>query len=199
MDKKTFRRSCCNCQTMLILFGVIFLVVGLLTFYLFRQIKQIDFSPSRVFLSTVSRESFMKKLQIDPQSNPELKLMITSEELSSALSSDLSGTGFEIREMRAQIEEDGVTLYGQLTKPLRSNLTIEANPEVLDDQIEFKVEKISAGKLTLPGLLNSEIEKALNKIIDERFASLYENYQIQRIELEKDQMIILGKLKMEAE
>ena len=197
MDKKTTRRSCCTCQTMLILFGVIFLVVGLFTFYLFRQIKQIDFSPSQIFPSTVSRESFSRKLQIDPQSNPELKLTITAEELGSVFSSGLSGGGFEIKEMWAQIEEDGITIFGQLTKPLRTSLTIEAKPEVLDGKIGFKIEKISAGKLTLPGLLNSEIEKALNKIIDENFTSLYENYKIEKIELQKDQMIILGKLKME--
>ena len=57
------------------------------------------------------------------------------------------------------------------------------------------VEKINFGRLLVPNILLNDLEKNINEMMDENFAGLYENYQVDEIKLEHDKMIIKGSLK----
>ncbi len=194
LDKKGARRSCCTFQTMLIFFGVILILSSLLTFFLYREIKKINFSATKIYPSAISKQSFIDKLKLDKNQNPTFSIVVTAEELTSLAADGIRAFSLEINEAQIEIENSRTIVYGKLIKPLKSDIKIEAVPEVEKGKIKMSVEKVSAGKLTLPGMLNLEIEKALNKMMDENFSSLYENYQVEKVELRQDEMVISGKL-----
>lgn len=194
LDKKTTRRSCCTWQTFVIFFCCLAIVASTVTVYLFYKIKQAGFSIEKLYPSTVSKESFLAKLKIGKE-NPTFSITITQQELTSVMANGLKTISFEIKETQTIIDSSGVTFYGKLIKPLKADIKIETVPKIKDGKIFFEVAQTSAGKLVLPRFLNSEIEKALNNLMDENFATLYENYNVEKIELQKDQMEVSGRLK----
>lgn len=195
LDKRTTRRSCCTWQTFILFFVGLSLIASGLTVYVFYKVKQAGFSIEKLYPSTVSKESFLAKLKIDKQKNPTFSITINSQELTSVLGSGIKATTFEIKDVQAEIDEINIIVFGKLTKPLKADIKIETAPSPQDGKVFLKVTKITAGKLVLPGFLNSEIEKALNNLMDENFVTLYENYQVSDVKLEQDSMIISGRLK----
>ncbi len=195
MDKKTARTSCCTCKTMTMLFGVLFIITGIFAFYLFKQIKQFNYSLEKIYPSTASQNSFSEKLQVNPEEVKDFIIVIKSEELTSIASSGIKTTFFEIKEIQAEINQDNITVFGKLIKPIKSDIKIETEPIVEDGRVKLQVKKTMAGKLALPGAFNSQFEKSINKLMDENFKDLYENYQVKTIDLAEDEMVIKGSLK----
>ena len=194
LDKKTLKKSCCNCQTMVIFFIALALIVGGVTYYLFRQIKTINISIRRVSPSNITKNDFVSKLNI-PNNSPTFTIPITSAELTSLASAGINATGFSISDVQVLINLQNIEIFGKLTKPFSADIKITALPEVQAGKLRFKVTNTSAGKLTLPGLINSQIESSFNNLLDQNFANLYQNYQVEQITLESDTMNISGKLK----
>lgn len=194
MDQKKFHRSCCTWQTFLIFFVCLAILAGGVTIYFFYKIKQSGFTINRLYPSNVSKQNFQDKLKISKE-NPTFSVTVTSAELTSLAGDGIKTLTFEIKDIQIEINSQSLIIYGKLTKPLKSDIKIETAPKVFEGKIYFKVEKISAGKLILPSFLNNEVEKALNNLMAENFATLYENCQVEKVELENDQMIISGKLK----
>ena len=196
MDKKTSRRSCCTWQTLILFFAGVLAIAILLTIYLYHEIKKVDFSLHEVYPTTASQENFQKKLQLNPAENPTFSIAITVEDLDSIAANGIkTAPALEVKDIQFQIDQSQIIIYGKLNKPLKADLKMETIPRVSDDKINFKISKITAGKISLPNLLNSQIEQALNKLMDENFQPLYENYQVDKIELQNSQMVISGKLK----
>ena len=195
LDKKSARRSCCTWQTFILFFIVLSIIASTVTIYLFYKIKQSSFSIERFYSEASSKDNFFAKLKINKDKNPTFSLIITGQELTSVMASGVGSITFEIKEIQVAIDTSEVILYGKLIKPLKADIKIETKPTVQDGKVFFEISRVSAGKLILPGFLNSEIEKSLNKMMDENFQKLYENYQVENISLEKNQIIISGKLK----
>lgn len=194
MDRKTLRRSCCSCKTLAIFFGILLIITAGLLIYGFRLIKKINITEN-IQPSLQAKNEFFEKIKFDQEKTPTLELRITSEEMTSIASGGFSNNYFETREVQIQILSEGIEIFGKMIKPLKTDLKIESKPEVDKGQIHFKFNKISAGKLGLPGLLKSEIEQAFNKMMDENFKDLYQYYQVEKIELKEDEMIIYGQIK----
>lgn len=194
LDKETLKKSCCNCQTMAIFFIVLAIIVGFVTYYLVRQIRTINVTVRKINPSSLSKNNLLQKLNIDKNS-PTFTITITSEELTSLVSGGISATGFSISDVQVLINPENIEIFGKLTKPFSADIKITALAEVQDGKLRFKVTNTSAGKLTLPGLINSQIESAFNNLIDQNFANLYQNYQIEQVSLESDRMNISGKIK----
>lgn len=193
LDKKNIKRSCCTCQTMVIFFAVLLILLIILTVYLYREIKKVNVSVRSVFPTEATKENFNKKLA--DISSPTFSITITADELTNITSAGLKNLTFEIQNVQFEINEKNVITYGKLSKPLKSDIQIESRPKIAAGKIFFQVERVTAGKLVLPGFLNSEIQKAINNLMDENFQGLYQNYQVENISLENNQMIISGKLK----
>lgn len=194
LDNRSRRRSCCTWQTFILFFVALTIFASAVTIFLFYKIKQTNFSIEKFYPSDTSKDNFLAKLQIEKFS-PTFSITITEQELSSVITRGISAVTFEIQNIQAVIDTENIIFYGKLTKPLKADIKIETAPTVKDGKIYFQTKKISAGKLILPGFLNAEIEKALNKMMDENFNNLYKNYNVENIQLGQDEMIINGKLK----
>ena len=198
LDRKTVKKSCCSWQTFILFFVILAILSSGFTVYSFYKIKQSDpsitFSIEKLYPENVSKESFSNKLKINA-TNPTFSIVLTSQELTSVLSTGVKAVTFEIKDVQVEISPSGMNIFGKLTKPLNADIKIETAPSPQDGRVFFKVTKITAGKLVLPGLLNSEIEKALNNVMDENFQPLYDNYRVENVELRQDVMIISGKLR----
>lgn len=195
LDEKTQRKSCCTCQTMLIFFAVLLIIFGLLAFWGVKKIKQINLSYRAVVPSESARQSFIEKLNATSQNSPTITLTITAEELTTLASTGLSGTNFILKDIQFIISPKQMEIFGTLTKPLGSNLKITTFPQVENAKVKMKIQSIDAGKLRLPGILYTEVEKVLNSFMDANLASFYEKYEVEEVFLEEDQMVIRGKLK----
>ncbi len=191
MDRKTARRSCCTFPTMIILFVLMALIVGGLTFYGGSKIRTVRISPKR------ASENFSNKFQLNPQVNPTFSIPISAKDLNSMAGGILSTGGWQVQNLEFSIDELGIETKGELVKLklIKFNLQMMSMPEISDGKLKLKVQKVMVSRLNLPGYFRTEIEKSLNNILDENFASLYENYQVNDVQLEQDQMLISGKLK----
>ncbi|MBM2821061.1 MAG: hypothetical protein HW405_821 [Candidatus Berkelbacteria bacterium] len=195
LDKRTARHSCCTFQTMIIFFGILLIIATLGTIYIVYQVKQINVTFPQFNLTESIKNSLSKKLNSKNLTNPQLDMVITSEEFSSIVSPGIKTSILEIDQMQAKIYETDIKIFGKLIKPLKSDIEITAVPIIQDGKIKLEIQKINAGKLSLPGLLNNEIEKSINKLLDANFASIYQQYQAKETKLHADELEIIGQLK----
>ena len=195
LDEKTQKKSCCNCQTMLIFFVILLISCGLLVYWGAGKIKEINLSYKVVVPSESARQSFTEKLNVIWQNNPTITLVITAGELTTLSSAGFSGTNFILKDIQFIISPKQMDIFGTLRKPLGSNLKITTFPQVENAKVKMKIQSIDAGKLRLPGILYSEVEKVLNSFLDTNLASFYEKYEVEEVFLQENQMVIKGKLK----
>lgn len=195
LDEKTQKKSCCTCQTMLLFFAILLVCSSILVYWGVSKIKEINLSYKVVVPSESARQSFAEKLNVVLQKNPALTLVVTAEELTTLASAGFSGTNFILKEIQFIIDPKQIEIFGTLTRPLGSNVKIITFPQVENAKVKMKVQSIDAGKLRLPAILYSEVEKVLNSFLDINLASFYEKYEVEEVFLEEDQMVIKGKLK----
>ena len=192
LDKKTAHRSCCTCQTLIIFFAIILTISIIIVFFLVREIKKINLSPQKITTSFTLKDSFNKKIEV---TDLEFTTEITSEELTSIMSDGLKLGQFDIKDIQVTVDKDGLNIYGNTKMIVKTNFKVETTPKAENGKIKIAVNKISAGHLSLPGILKPQIEKNLNEYFDNKFSNLYQNYEIEKIELQQDKIIISGKLK----
>lgn len=194
LDRKKLHRSCCTAPTMIIFFVFILIVIIFGALYGLREIKKINFS-SKVIQSTFQdKENFYNKLNLNSRQE-NFEITITSEELTAVISEGITFKNFIIKNNQAIIQENGIDFYGTLVKPLSSSIQIKTVPKVENSKIKFEVEQITAGKLKMPKLINNQVADTLNKTMDEKFQSLYNQSEVQNISLFDDKMVISGKIK----
>lgn len=196
LDKKTLRRSFCSCQSMLVLFGILTLISMLTVFYLIKIIKSQNLPPRIIESSKENKETFLKKLssELSSNENQNLVLTLTSEELTALFQEGLTGR-LIIKNPQIIISEKGIDIFGTLVKPISAQISILALPKVKDGKIAMEVQKFKTGGLSLERFFGNDLEGILNSTMDRNFQELYNNYEIEKIELKEDKMIIYGKLK----
>lgn len=179
---------------MAIFFVILALVLGLIMVYLFRMIKQVNLPMKKVSVSTETSANFADKIA-NLNGSPTFSITLTSEELTALTQAGISATGFSLKDIQVVVTTQDLEIYGKLLLPFSSDVKIYADPMIESGKVHFKIKSISAGKLTLPGLLSNQIEKALNQLLDQNLANLYQNYQAEQVSLQSDKMMISGKLK----
>lgn len=195
LDKKTLRRSCCNCQTMLIFFGVLLVVSISFVYYCYREIKQSNLASKVVNFTFQDKENFYKKLMVASDDEKTFEITVASRELTAIMSEGISFQNLLLKNIQVIIRQEGIDIFGTLTKPLSSEVSIITVPEVSDGKVRLEVKKITAGRLSLPKYFNSKLAESLNSLMDKNFSTLYNEYEIEQIELKEDKMLIRGKLK----
>ncbi len=193
LDEKTQSSSCCTCQSMTILF-IFFLVLSIFTaVWAGKEIKSVNWKFWEKYsiknIGTIDNK--LKELN----KNSEIELIFTSNELTSLVKNGISNLYFETKNPKFNVSKDKILLTGELSRPLKSDISIDIIPEVRDEKVNFKITKINASNVTLPSLLNTEVEKVLNNLIDSQFESIYDKYSITSVGLKNDQLIIKGKIK----
>ncbi len=194
MDEKSSHRSCCTCQTFLILFFVALIVVGGIVFYFYWQITRGGTSRGNLTISkTTDVNKKIDNLRTDE--NGQFEMVITSSDLTSILSAGLSTEKIILKNIQVSINPSNILIYGNLSKPLSAKVLITGRPEVKDEKLKLSFTGVSLGNLNVPGLLNNTISDNFSGLLDKNLESLYQKYEIKKVILEENQMVIIGKIK----
>ncbi len=194
LDEKKAHGSCCTCQTLAILFTVIFFLGLGGVFYLYFQITHGGFTESfNAFLPTTDFASKIKNIQ--PDTSGEFQIVLTSNDLSNLLNDGFSTQNFILKDIHTSINSSNILIYGTLVKPLSSKVVITAIPVVADGKINLEIKKISAGNLNLPSFIASNLSSSISNLLNQKTALLYKNHQVTKIQLGENQTTIIGRKK----
>lgn len=194
MDQQKFHQSCCTCQTMMILFSIILIILAGGIFYLYWQITR-----EKVFsfhLPTISLQNFSQKinnLKADDAGN--LQIALTDEDMTALLSEGLSFQLLLLKDIQVQILPNQMLIYGTLVKPLKSKVVIGTIPKPKNGQIDFEITSVSAGNFNFPKFLENQIGKSLTSLVNAKLSPVYQKFSVEEINLENNKLIIKGKAK----
>lgn len=198
LDKKRAHKSCCTCQTITILFTVLFLVVigGVYYLYFLATHGGILNAPPKTANSWVD---FNTKISTtSPDDAGFATVVLTTEEVNILLSQGLSTGQFVMKDVHTSINPDAMLVYGTLTKPLRSKVVLTIVPTVENGEVKMTVTQASAGKLNLPFFWLDNISKIMSGVLAEKMSALYKNFEVRTIVLEENQMSIYLKSRGES-
>lgn len=195
MDKSKIHQSCCTCQSMAILFGLILIILAGGLFYIYWQITR-----EKVFAfklpTNISLQSFNARLNnLSNISSNNLELTLSNEDMTALLSEGLSFQTFLLKEIQVQILPSQILIYGRLVKPLQSKVVISAIPKTQNGKVIFEVTGVTAGNFNFPKFFNSQISKSLNSLIDAKLAPIYAKFNIEEIRLNENSLTIYGQAK----
>jgi len=192
MDQKTEKKSFCNCYTMAIFFGLLLILIVILTIYVAKIINRENINPQNLL------PLILERIQNDENisaKNPTLNLTVTADELNSILPENLKSYSLNLENPKISISESGMLIKGQLATPIKIPVEMTALVLPKEGKISIKVVKSKMGLIPLPGIVRAGIENSLNELMDKNFAQVYETYEVNNIELGENQMTIFGNLK----
>jgi uncharacterized protein YpmS len=195
LDEKKSHGSCCTCQTFAIFFIILALILGGTTFYLYWQITHGGILTNKSNTSLTAQTTQDKIKNIHPDAFGEFQLVLSSEDMTNLLSEGISLNNLVMKDVYVLVNPNNIIVYGTLTKPLSSKMAIELVPKAQNGQIQFVVQKITAGNLAIPSFMVSSLSNNFSNLVNAKFNSLYNNYEITRVTLVENQMEIFGKLK----
>jgi len=192
LDEKASHKSCCTCQTLLIFFICLLFISTGVIFYLYWQIKKGDIFNSLPHIN-ISKDYQAKLDKPEVDTNGDFQLTLTSDDLTGLLSEGVSTENFVLKDINVSVNPSNVLVYGTLIKPISSKVVITAVPKVENGKIKFNVTNISAGDINLPAVFNNSISGSLSGLFDKKLATFYENYEVQKVVLENNQIFLVGK------
>ncbi|OGD56835.1 hypothetical protein A2V71_00980 [Candidatus Berkelbacteria bacterium RBG_13_40_8] len=192
MDEKSSHQSCCTCRSFLFLFFVTLIIVGGIIFYLYWQVTRGGaFRENSTFSGTADIRKDIDNIQTDQTG--QFEMVMTSEGLTNILSEGLSTERIILKQIRVSINPSNILIYGNLSKPLSSKVLITGRPEVKDEKLQFSVMNVSLGNLNVPGFLTNTISDNFSGLLEKNLDSLYQKYKVEKVILEENQMVIIGK------
>ena len=178
---------------MAVLFALLLIVgVGVL-FWTIRSLKTSNFPPN-IFSNLSQTKSYLPKIETDTK-KPNLEIALTSSELTSIAQAGFSYKELIIKNPVIMVNENEVDLYGNLTRPIGSEIKMTILPTIIDGRIFWQVTKITAGKLVLPKFVNRQFESGFSSLMDQNLQPLYESYTVTQIKMTQDRLTIIGQLK----
>ena len=193
MDRKSPGKSCCTCQTMIIVFVILLAVLVVLTLIINSRIK----APSNMQVTTPTSENELlvanEKLQNAYLRKPDSKGMVTIELTSEELKALVSAADQDLllKSIQVNITPLGIEAQGLITSPLKTNLTLMLACEVENSQVKIKVTDIKAGSLNIPSFLAQKISAQAEELFSKQFKKI-QHFEIQEIDLESGKMLIKG-------
>ena len=124
-----------------------------------------------------------------PENPVDISLTVTERELTALL---LSGSGdLPLTSAQAAIHSDGIEVSGTVTQPFEGQLLIKALPVLKDGTLNFDIQEVAIGGLTVPRTFaDSLVKTALGKKMDEANAHIKSVGQITHIELKTGELIM---------
>ncbi len=143
--------------------------------------------------------TFAAGLKLKSLLNGVVSLEISEKELTFILQ-ELLTTGTDpyfASNLQANIFSDRIEVFGLLLKPIKTNLTLKIKPQVVSNHLDFEIQEIKAGDLSIPPafikpVLDIFLKGALSKL-NEKLSQFGE---IQGLELADGKIVITGKLKL---
>lgn len=195
LDKKSLHQSCCTCQTLAIFFVGLLLILSGTIFFLYWQISHGGGLRFNVAQMTTAKD-FQKKLtDTKPAKSGEYRLVLSSDELNTVINEGLSVSDFILKDMTLSINPNEILIYGNLIKPLNSKIVMTAVPKAENGKLVLEVTKISAGNVNLPAFFNKKATTSLNDMLNKKMISFYEKATVSSVNLEQNQIILIGKNK----
>jgi hypothetical protein len=195
LDEKKSHGSCCTCQTFAIFFVVLAVILGGITFYLYWQITHGGILANKSNTNLTAQTTQDKIKNIHPDAFGEFRLVLSSEDMTNLLSEGISVNNLVMKDVYVSINPSSIVTYSTLTKPLSSKMAIELVPKTQSGQVQFTVQKITAGNLTIPSFMVSGLSNNFSNMVNAKFNSLYNDYEITHVNLAENQMEIIGKIK----
>ena len=90
LDKRNSRQSCCTCQTLVIFFIILFLILAGLAIFIYYKVthgQSINMNETQIISSSQLTDKFKN---ISPDVNHQIQITITSQELTTLLAEGLS-------------------------------------------------------------------------------------------------------------
>jgi len=195
LDEKKSHGSCCTCQTFAIFFIVLFLVLGGITFFLYWEITHGGILAGGPSSNLTAKTTQDKITNLKPNTFGEFSLVLSSEDMTNLLSEGFSKEKLVMKDIYVSINPNDIIVYSTLTQPISSKMAIEVVPKVENGKVNFQVQKISAGKLSVPLFLIPSISKSLSNLVSSKLDGIYTNFEVTKINLTENKMEIDGKIK----
>lgn len=192
LDQKTERKSFCNCYTMVIFFGIILIVIIILTIYVAKIINRENINVQNL-LPLIS-----EKIHNDENiiaKNPTLNLVVSADELNSILPKSLKSYSLTLENPKIAISQSGMLITGELATPIKIPVTMTALVLPKEGKVNINIVKSKMGFISLPGVVRAGVENSLNELMDTNFAEIYQSYEVNNIILAENQMTIVGNIK----
>ncbi len=207
-QKRSFRSrlklTCC----LLFLFILIFFLVifsaalaksGLVEIPFFSRVFYQIPKPSReVKITEDDLANFTQGLKIEARGESS-HLEITDKELTFILR-QLLATGSDAyfaQNLQAVITAQNVEIFGLLLKPLKANITLKIRPYLSDGQIDFEIEEVSVGDLSVP---NSLLEWLTGSLLIDKLKELNQKVsnigELETLQLFAGKIVVIGKLNL---
>ena len=95
-----------------------------------------------------------------------------------------------IENFKVDIKTTGIYAAGETTLPTKSTLEIIIVPEVKNDKVSYRIEKMMLGKVKAPSFLADKVISGANKELDRR---INDKMKVERIEIDEENIFIYRK------
>lgn len=192
LDRNSSSKNSCTCSTMFGLLVVLLIIVIIGSLYTF-HLLQLRINRRDIGLSDISGKDVLAKVENFLSANKKtapVELVITDKELTTLLQqSSAIDEQFPVKGLQAAITPDAIIFIGTLTKPLVSDFNIHAIPVVTNGSVDFKITKITAGKVTLPypliDIISGQVAATIKKNI-----TIFQGIEVKELLLGSGSMVV---------
>ncbi|MBN1778947.1 MAG: hypothetical protein JW816_01885 [Candidatus Buchananbacteria bacterium] len=189
--KAKFKKGCC---VFVVLIFIGLLLVGLAALAKSGLVKIPIFSDIFYQLPTAEKNvkidpADLNNLQINQnlsQTGDGLTLTISDEQLTYLLRQTLA-TGqdpYFADGVQATIDSEKIEIFGSLLKPIKTDLTVDLVPTLVDNQVKFDIKSVQVGNLGLPSSTINQLFGGLLDSLISDFSQLINDYgSVQSISL----------------
>jgi len=193
MDKSRIHNSCCSCYSLIVLFIIstvlICFGVGWIYWKVTREIKIPNFSSKIANLNELkTRISDSLKT-----SNDQIEIPLREAEFNYLIGEGFSFGNFLFQNPQAVIDNDKITIYADLVKPLNAKVKFTTIPVANKGRVEFPVSEFDAGNMKISGFILNQFSPMLSQFISSKLELFYNFVYVDNVRLEQSKIIIIGK------
>lgn len=193
LDTHGKRRSFCSCQTLLILFVGIAIIVALIITTVVKKVATVITPKRHVTATSADADTLQQKLT-DLRNAPgaSTSLVITEQELTGLLISGVnSQPDVPLRDVQAEINPDAVTVTGTLTEYFKSSVSISLLPKVTSGKLGFEITKLQAGSFAVPSYVTQKLAQQFDTLLNQQSSEL-QGITVKSVQLGAGQMTVTG-------
>ena len=166
-------KDSCSCSSLIFFLVFLLLSGSYIVWWGIGQIRdRIDTSPipsSSAFYSSAygKVQTFLQGKQSTPD-NPKITVSLTDSELTSLLtgvSSASSNGKYVLSKPNVSITSDSMTIAGDLTKPIATQLTVVGKPVIQGGELHFMTQEAHVGKLAVPQFMRSGVDELVDSLV----------------------------------
>lgn len=178
-------KDSCSCSSLIFFLVFLLLSGSYIVWWGIGQIRdRIDTSPvpssGALYTSAVGKvQSFLQGKQSTPD-NPKVTISLTDSELTSLLTgvSSASNNGkYVLSKPSVSISSDSMTIAGDLSKPLTTQLTVVGKPIVQGGELHFMTQEAHVGKLAVPQFMRAGVDELVDSLVSGQLNSTNITYE----------------------